>query len=214
MPVHMAGLPCELDAIYAIATRHGIPVVEDAAHALGATYRETPIGACGDSTCFSFYAIKNITTMEGGIITLKDPERAERLRLLATNGMEASAWDRYGRSAVPAPQEVVVPGYKYAMGTSARPSALNNSRNSRLQAARKRLAHMYRAVLGDLEEISSPENPNTPNTHGTSSLSASSSITSPRPAMKSLTNSAARTSALDSTSTVSTSTATTVKSSE
>lgn len=157
MPVHMAGLPCDLDEIYAIARKHGIPVIEDAAHAMGAAYKGTPIGNYGDMTCFSFYAIKNITTMEGGMISLRDPERAERLRVLATNGMEASAWDRYGRSAVPAPQEVAAPGYKYALGNIGATIGLEQLKKfATFKAARRRLAHMYQRVLSEVDEIVLP----------------------------------------------------------
>jgi dTDP-4-amino-4,6-dideoxygalactose transaminase/nucleoside-diphosphate-sugar epimerase len=157
MPVHMAGHPCDLDSISAIARKHGIPVLEDAAHALGSAYKGVPIGNYSGLTCFSFYAIKNITTMEGGMIAVQDPERAERLRLLATNGMAASAWDRYGRSAVPAPQEVVIPGYKYAMGNVSAAMGLEQLKKFRaFKAARERIAHMYRRVLSEVEEIELP----------------------------------------------------------
>lgn len=157
MPVHLAGHPCDLDAIYAIARKHNIPVVEDAAHALGASYKGVPIGQYGDSTCFSFYAIKNITTMEGGMITVQDDERAKRLRLLATNGMSASAWDRYGRSAVAAPQEVVLPGYKYGLGNvSAAMGLAQIKKFSAFKTARARIANMYLKVLSDIEEIQLP----------------------------------------------------------
>ena len=157
MPVHMAGHPCHLEAIYAIAQKHGIPVVEDAAHALGAAYRGTPIGAYGDYACFSFYAIKNITTMEGGMVSLKDPGKMERIRLLANNGMAASAWDRFGRSAVPSPQEVVTPGFKYALGNVSAAIGIEQLKKfDAFMAARRRLAQMYRAVLADIDEIVLP----------------------------------------------------------
>ncbi len=157
MPVHMAGQPCRLDEIHAIAAKHNLPVVEDAAHALGAAYKGRPIGACSEYTCFSFYAIKNITTMEGGMITLKDPERIRRLRILATNGMAATAWERYGRSAVPTPLEVVEPGFKYMMGNVSAAMGLQQLKKfGEFKAARKRLAEMYLAVLQDVEEIELP----------------------------------------------------------
>jgi dTDP-4-amino-4,6-dideoxygalactose transaminase/nucleoside-diphosphate-sugar epimerase len=154
MPVHMAGQPCNLDAIHAVAGRHGIPVVEDAAHALGAAYKGQPIGARGPYACFSFYAIKNITTMEGGMITLQDPERAARVHRLAFNGMSATAWDRYGRSAITRPMEVIEPGYKYLLGNVAAAMGLVQiGRFPQFKEARRRIAHMYRAVLGDVDEI-------------------------------------------------------------
>ena len=157
MPVHMAGHPCDMERINAVARRHGVPVIEDAAHALGAAYKGVPVGASGAHTCFSFYAIKNITTMEGGMITLADPDAAARLRLLAANGMTATAWDRYGRSAVPTPAQVVTPGYKYALGNvGAAMGVAQLKKFAAFKAARTRLAGMYRAVLSDIEEITLP----------------------------------------------------------
>jgi dTDP-4-amino-4,6-dideoxygalactose transaminase len=154
MPVHMAGQPCDLDAIHAIAQQHGVPVVEDAAHALGAAYKGKPIGHCDDYACFSFYAIKNITTMEGGMIALKDPDCAARIRTIAFNGMAATAWDRYGRSAITRPMEVVAPGYKYLLGNvGAAMGVVQLRRFAQFMESRRRLASMYHAVLKDLDEI-------------------------------------------------------------
>ncbi len=157
MPVDLAGLPCDLDAIRTIAKKHGLPVVEDAAHSLGAAYRGTPVGALCDYTCFSFYAVKNITTMEGGMITLADPDRAKHLRFLSTNGMSATAWDRYGRSAVAAPQEVVAPGFKCSLNNVGAAMGVEQLKKfPQFKAARKRLAEMYNAVLSEIDEIDIP----------------------------------------------------------
>ncbi len=157
MPVHMAGQPCDMDAIAAIGAKHGIPIVEDAAHALGARYRGKPIGSVSEFSCFSFYAIKNITTMEGGMLAVRDGEAAERMRRLATNGMSANAWDRYGRSAAPAPAEVVAPGYKYLMGNVSAAMGLEQLKKfPTFKAARDRLARIYRSALAEIDEISLP----------------------------------------------------------
>jgi dTDP-4-amino-4,6-dideoxygalactose transaminase len=156
MPVHIAGHPCNMDAIRAIAGKYNIPVVEDAAHAFGASYKGVPIGGNG-LACFSFYAIKNITTMEGGMVTVPDAAMAEQIRLLAANGMTATAWDRYGRSALSAPAEVVVPGYKYALGNVNAAMGVAQLKKFRsFKAARARIANMYRTVLSDIEEIELP----------------------------------------------------------
>lgn len=158
MPVHLGGQPCDLDPIYAVANKHGISVVEDAAHALGARYHGKPIGSVGDVACFSFYAIKNITTIEGGTIALKDKETADRIRLLASNGMSAIAWQRYGRSAVAHPPEVIVPGYKYRMGDiSAAMGLVQLKRFPDFKAARQRLVRQYDSVLGEVDEIARPK---------------------------------------------------------
>jgi dTDP-4-amino-4,6-dideoxygalactose transaminase len=157
MPVHIAGHPCDMASVASVAAKHGVPVVEDAAHALGASWHGQAVGTISPYTCFSFYAVKNITTMEGGMITLSDADRAAHLRFLATNGMSATAWDRYGRSAVAAPQEVVEPGYKYHLGNVAAAMGLQQLRKlPRFLAARRRLAEMYSEVLREVEEVELP----------------------------------------------------------
>ena len=160
MPVHLAGLPCDLDPIYALAKNCEIAVVEDAAHALGARYKDTPVGGCGDCACFSFYPIKNVTTIDGGVVALKNPEAAERLRVLANNGMSAIAWNRYGRSAPPAPPQVVQPGFKCRMhDVSAAMGIEQLKKLDGFLAARRRLARKYRTVLKDIDEITLPKTP-------------------------------------------------------
>jgi len=157
MPVHLAGQPCDLGRVHEVARAHGIPVVEDAAHALGGAYHGTPIGSYSDFTCFSFYAIKNITTIEGGVVTAKNAEAAEHLRLLASNGMTATAWDRYSRSAVSAPAVVVEPGYKYLMGNVNAAIGLEQLKKfPEFKASRERLARMYHTVLNEIDEIELP----------------------------------------------------------
>lgn len=159
IPVHIAGLPCDMDAIRGIAESAGIPVIEDAAHAIGASYKGRMIGSEGPC-CFSFYAIKNITTMEGGMITVNDADRANRLRLLAANGMTATAWDRYGRSAVPAPSEVIQPGFKYALGNVNAAMGIEQMKKfDTFRASRRRIAEMYTSVLAGVEEIEVPGTP-------------------------------------------------------
>ena len=157
MPVHLAGLPCDLDAIYAIGKKHGVPVVEDAAHALGASYKGVPIGNCGGPTCFSFYPVKNITTIEGGIVTLREEGRAQTLRLLAHNGLSTLAWNRYSGDAPPASPEVVRPGFKYNMTNVG--AAIGIEQLKKLDsfiAARRLFARMYYSVLPAIEEIELP----------------------------------------------------------
>lgn len=157
IPVHLGGHPCDMDGLNAVVQRHGIPLIEDAAHALGASYRGRPIGSIGAYSCFSFYSIKNITTMEGGMVALRDPERAAHIRTLATNGLESTAWDRYGRSAVARPLEVREPGYKYLIGNvSAAMGVEQLKKFETFKAARRRLARMYTDVLRDVEEIRPP----------------------------------------------------------
>lgn len=87
LPVHFAGHPCDMDAIGDIARRHGLSVVEDAAHAIGSKYKGRPIGSISDVTCFSFYATKNLSTAEGGMAVLNDEARARRMRVLSMYGI-------------------------------------------------------------------------------------------------------------------------------
>ncbi len=158
IPVDLAGQPCDLAAIQDIGRRHGIAVIEDAAHALGADYKGTPIGSVSPYTCFSFYPVKNITTIEGGAITCADEETARGLRLLAHNGMAVTAWGRYGQNAPASPPEVVQPGFKYNMTNVG--AAMGIEQLRRLHgfiAARRRLAQRYRTLLEDIEEIELPQ---------------------------------------------------------
>ena len=157
IPVHMAGHPCRMHEIRALAERYGVPVIEDAAHALGASYNGVPIGARGTYVCFSFYAIKNITTMEGGMITTDRPETAGELKKITANGMSATAWDRYGRSAVPGPAVVTGPGFKYAMGNVAAAMGICQLRKlDGFLRRRREVAERYLSRLADVEEIILP----------------------------------------------------------
>lgn len=114
IPVHYGGHPCRMDEIAEIARKAGVPVVEDAAHALGAVYKGRNVGTLSAATCFSFYAIKNVTTAEGGAVVTDDPELAARIRLYAFHGMSKDAWKRY-TSAGSWYYEVMYPGFKYNM---------------------------------------------------------------------------------------------------
>jgi dTDP-4-amino-4,6-dideoxygalactose transaminase len=97
IPVHFAGLPCELEAIYNIADKNNLIVIEDAAHAIGSEYKGKKVGAFGRLTCFSFYATKNITTGEGGMVVTDNEELAEKMRVLSMYGISDARriWKRY-----------------------------------------------------------------------------------------------------------------------
>lgn len=114
IPVHFGGQPCDMDEILEIAKKYNLHVVEDAAHALPAWYRDKKIGVIGSLTCFSFYATKTLTTGEGGMITTENPEWAERIRTLRLHGISRDAWKRY-TAAGSWFYEVVEAGYKYNM---------------------------------------------------------------------------------------------------
>lgn len=152
VPVHFAGAPVDLDALRALAGRHGASLVEDAAHALGTEYKGTRIGAGGISL-FSFHAIKNITTGEGGMFCCDDDALAARVRRLRFHGLGADAHDRnlHGRS----PQaEALEPGYKYNMTDVAAALGLGQlARVEELNAKRAVLAQHYRRRLSEVEEV-------------------------------------------------------------
>lgn len=112
MPVHMAGRPCDMDAIGDIADRHRLVVIEDAAHAIETWWRDRKIGSISPFTVFSFYATKNLTTAEGGMLTTADEATAERLRLIRLHGISKDAWKRYSADGF-SPYETLEPGYKY-----------------------------------------------------------------------------------------------------
>lgn len=95
IPVHIAGEPCDMDAIMDIGRRHGVKVLEDAAHAIGSIYHGRPIGTVGDAAAFSFYANKTMTTGEGGALATDDQELSEHVRMLTLHGMSRDAWNRY-----------------------------------------------------------------------------------------------------------------------
>ena len=113
MPVHYTGHPCEMDAIMEIAREHRLFVVEDAAHALPAHYKGKFVATIGDLTAFSFYATKNLTTAEGGMLT-GDQEFIEKARALSLHGMNRDAWKRYDKGGSWY-YEVDAPGFKYNM---------------------------------------------------------------------------------------------------
>jgi dTDP-4-amino-4,6-dideoxygalactose transaminase len=114
VPVDFAGQPCDLDAIMTIGARHGIPVIEDAAHAIGAEYKGRRVGGIADMTCFSFYATKNITSGEGGALTTNRQDWADRIAVMALHGISRDAWKRYGTEGY-RHWDIIAPGYKYNM---------------------------------------------------------------------------------------------------
>ena len=95
VPVHMAGAPCEMDALLELASRHNLKIIEDAAHALPTRYKGHLVGSIGDLTVFSFYAVKNLTTGEGGMITTDSDQYASLLRTRRLHGISRDAWKRY-----------------------------------------------------------------------------------------------------------------------
>ncbi len=121
LPVHFAGQPCDMDMIFALASQYGLAVIEDSAHALGADFQGCKVGSDYGlgfqgpwASCFSFYATKNITAGEGGMLTTNAPELVEQVAVLRLHGISRDAWKRY-QVAGYQHYEVLFPGYKYNM---------------------------------------------------------------------------------------------------
>jgi dTDP-4-amino-4,6-dideoxygalactose transaminase len=114
IPVHFAGRPCAMNEIMAIAGKHNLLVIEDAAHALEARYDGKKIGTIGHATCFSFYATKNVTTGEGGMVATDDEDCAHTIATYANHGMTKGAWKRYSEKEFKH-YEIICPGYNYNM---------------------------------------------------------------------------------------------------
>ncbi|MGN6360070.1 MAG: DegT/DnrJ/EryC1/StrS family aminotransferase [Thermomicrobiales bacterium] len=114
IPVHMLGRPADLDPLLALAREHDLAIVEDAAHAVETVYRGRHVGTIGDFTAFSFYANKNVTTGEGGMLTTDDDAAADRIRTLRLHGISKDAWKRYSSEGF-SPYELIEPGFKYNM---------------------------------------------------------------------------------------------------
>jgi dTDP-4-amino-4,6-dideoxygalactose transaminase len=156
IPVHFAGHPCEMDRIIDIARRHDLRVIDDAAHALPARYRGRMIGTIADCTCFSFYATKNITTGEGGMITTDNPEWASRMRTMALHGLSRDAWKRYTAEGSWY-YEILSPGFKYNLTDIAAALGISQLQKSeRFWKAREHYAGLYDAGFADLPEIIRP----------------------------------------------------------
>lgn len=150
LPVHFAGLPCAMDEINAIAQRHGLVVIEDCAHAVEATYRGRPTGTLGDFGCFSFYATKNVTTGEGGMVLARDLEQLGRIKTLALHGMTRDAWARFSDAGYKHYQ-VVECGFKYNMMDLQ--AALGIHQLQRVEAGwqrRQAIWQRYQAAFADL----------------------------------------------------------------
>ncbi len=159
MVVHIAGLPAEMDAIHAIAEAHGIPVIEDAAHAFPAKYRGQMIGALSAMTAFSFYATKPLATGDGGMLTTNDPTYAQRVGTLALHGISRDAWKRYSAEGSWY-YEVLEAGYKYNMTDIAASLGLHQLRRREWLLARRRaIAQRYTAAFSSCAELELPPEP-------------------------------------------------------
>ncbi|KUO59539.1 MAG: UDP-4-amino-4,6-dideoxy-N-acetyl-beta-L-altrosamine transaminase [Gracilibacter sp. BRH_c7a] len=156
IPVHIAGLPCQMDEILDIARKHNLFVLDDAAHGVYTQYKGKMIGSIGDATAFSFYATKNLVTGEGGMITTNNDELADRMRVYSLHGMSRNAWNRYSTEGSWF-YEINYPGYKYNMTDIQ--AALGMTQLAKLdsmQTRRELIAKRYQEAFSRLSEIEVP----------------------------------------------------------
>jgi len=163
LPVHLGGLPCEMDAIWDLARRYDLCVVEDAAHAIGSQYRGLPIGGgvpsearCSDVVAFSFYATKNLTTGEGGMVTTHRESLLEKMRILCLHGISKDAWNRYSEKGNWY-YEVIECGFKYNLSDIQSAIGIHQlRRQERFVAARENQAQLYNQLFADVAELELP----------------------------------------------------------
>jgi len=156
IPVHIAGQPCEMDAINQIAAENGLVVIEDAAHTLPTRYNGRMVGSLSDFTCFSFYATKTLTTGEGGMITTNNDDWAERCRIMSLHGISKDAWKRYTAEGSWY-YEIIAPGFKYNMTDIAAAMGLAQLRKvERMWARREAIANGYSEAFSRYPELEVP----------------------------------------------------------
>ncbi|HLH20623.1 MAG TPA: DegT/DnrJ/EryC1/StrS family aminotransferase [Bryobacteraceae bacterium] len=162
IPVHLGGMPCRMDAIWDLARRHSLKVIEDAAHAVDALYRGMAPGApstsgrASDAVAFSFYATKNITTGEGGMVTTNDAALADRMRVLCLHGISKDAWNRYSEKGSWY-YEVTEPGFKYNLSDVQSAIGIHQlEKIERFHALRTAYAGIYTRRLAAIGEVETP----------------------------------------------------------
>jgi dTDP-4-amino-4,6-dideoxygalactose transaminase len=159
IPVHFAGAPADMDKVNELALKYSLTVIEDAAHAIGTYYKGIHAGGFGHAAIFSFHPIKNITTGEGGLITLCDPVLEKKIRLLRFHGIERDAWKRYGKGGNPA-YDIAEPGYKYNLPDIL--AALGVAQFERWQEFNQRRSHLAKIYFNCLSGISGIDLPEVP----------------------------------------------------
>lgn len=160
MPIHIAGLPCDMDAIWALARETDLAVVEDAAHAFPASIGGRPVGSVppdvAGAACFSFYATKTITTGEGGMITTESDHISDRARTMSLHGLSHQAWSRYseGGSSV---YDILAPGFKYNLTDIAAALGLVQLRRAKQMWERRgQIARRYTQALDGIDGLECP----------------------------------------------------------
>jgi len=165
MPVHIAGLPCDMDALREICKANNLVLIDDAAHAIPAEYNGQYIGTLGDLSCFSFYANKNMTTGEGGMITTNDAALAEPLRTMRLHGIDKDAWARQSKRSIWR-YDITTEGYKYNMtDIQAAMGLCQLMKLNKQHERRQNFAQIYQSELAKFPQISTPFIPGNPKEH-------------------------------------------------
>lgn len=164
IPVHLAGQSCDMEAVHALSTRYGFRIIEDASHAIGASYKDTPVGSCAysDISVFSFHPVKIVTTGEGGAATTNDPEIAASMALFRSHGVTREPEYMKSRPHGPWYYEQLELGYNYRMTDIA--AALGTSQLTRLAQfveERNRVADYYDSLLSDYPVVTPWQHPDT-----------------------------------------------------
>jgi dTDP-4-amino-4,6-dideoxygalactose transaminase len=157
MAVHYAGMPCDLDGVYALAREHGLRVIEDAAHAFGTTHDGRRIGADGDLTCFSFGPVKVITSLEGGAVVTSSEQEYTRLQQLRILGVDTDTYERYKNSRAWV-YDVGQQGYRMHLGSV--PAAIGLSQLAKIEefiANRQDYCRYYSERLAAVAELTLPQ---------------------------------------------------------
>jgi dTDP-4-amino-4,6-dideoxygalactose transaminase len=156
LPVHFAGQPCDMDRIGQLAASHNLHVIEDAAHALPASFRGTPVGAISELTAFSFYATKTMTTGEGGMITTDDDELAARMKTMRLHGIGRDAWKRYS-SEGSWYYEVLRAGFKYNLtDIQSAIGIVQLTKCTEMRNLREQIAKQYTEAFSRCEQLQAP----------------------------------------------------------
>ena len=148
--VHFAGRPCDMDAVMALAKSHNLAVIEDCAHAIETEYKGNKAGTIGDLGCFSFYATKNITTGEGGMIISRNERKISRIKIMALHGLSHDAWERYSDSGYKH-YYVEEAGFKYNMMDLQAAIGIHQLR--RIDAYWERRQKIWNRYMGDLKDL-------------------------------------------------------------
>ncbi len=157
IPVHMSGLPVDIEGFQRISQKYNIPILYDAAHAVFSEYNGKKVGGYGIASCFSFYAIKNITTGDGGIVTTNDERLAADIRLWSYHGMDKDAWKRYSEEGASPHVQSVLPGYKFNMtDLHAAIGLAQLQRLKDLLARRNELVELYNKLFEGFDPVERP----------------------------------------------------------